>query len=287
MKKVLMIVNPISGNIDKFPIIKQVQHLLHQKVELCIFTTSGDGDIRLLELRIQEFGPDRLLVVGGDGTIKLAAEAGYKKKMEIGILPMGSANGLATDLDIPKSLEQALQVALGKNLMAVDIIEIADSIGLHISDIGINAELIANFSQNKIRGHFGYFLNTIPTLLRTKAPYKFSVSANNKTLHFKAIMVAIANSKKFGTGTIINPEGKINDGEIEIIIFKKLDIVNILKTIGGEVKLNSDFVEIIKTKEVTIKAERLVDFQIDGEHFGQTSNIYACVKPGAIKIAIP
>ncbi|NNE75574.1 MAG: hypothetical protein HKN31_00700 [Pricia sp.] len=78
----------------------------------------------------------------------------------------------------------------------------------------------------------------------------------------------------------------MNDGKFEVLVFKKLDLINILKTLKGEVELDSDFVDVVQTTEVDIEAEKPIDFQVDGEYYGRVQKLHAHIIPNAIKIAV-
>ncbi|HET8737361.1 MAG TPA: diacylglycerol kinase family protein, partial [Pricia sp.] len=271
IKKVLMVLNPVSGNTDKQPIVDTVQQYLPPKVKLTIYSTTGKEDITKLQKKMRTFEPDRILVVGGDGTVKMVAQACQDERCVLGIIPAGSANGLATDLEIPVDCKKALVIAMGDTVTKMDALRIEDAVGLHISDLGINAELVKNYSESAVRGRFGYFLNSLPTLWESNGPYRFSIAANGQHREVEAIMVAFANSKKFGTGALVNPTGEIDDGKFEVLIFKKLDVVEILKTLNEKMDLDTDFVEIISTTDVKVTTPKPVPFQIDGEPHGEVT----------------
>ena len=100
-------------------------------------------------------------------------------------------------------------------------------------------------------------------------------------------MLAIANAKKYGTGSTINPDGKYNDGKFEILIFKKFDIPQILKSFQEKVTLSKDFIEILPASSAIIRCIKKVPFQIDGEYRGEVMKVQAEISPNKIEIAIP
>lgn len=287
LKNILLVVNPISGDSDKELMIKKIRSKLSGTTKLEIFKTSGKKDKKKLSKLVENLKPDRILVVGGDGTVKLVAESLNGHKTTIGIVPAGSANGLASDLDLPLEIDEAIRVALGENARDLDVICINGELGLHISDFGLNAELIKSYEESSIRGKFGYALNSISTLYNSNMPYTFSVETDGKKKEHHAIMVAIANSRKFGTGAVVNPKGKMDDGKFEILIFKKFDILEILKTLQGEVEMSPDFVEIISTTSAKITTSLPIDFQIDGEYCDALKEVNAEILPKKLKIAVP
>lgn len=284
--KFLFIINPISGNEDKSHLLKQVKAKLREKDEIEIFKTSGKNDLKKLKTKLSETKFDRVLVAGGDGTIKLAAEAMGEDSLPMGILPAGSANGLANDLNLPLEAKNFIPIALYGKTRKIDAIHINDQLGLHISDFGLNAELIKEYESSSLRGKLGYALNSISTLFQSKGPYDFKIETKEETFHKKGIMLALANSKKFGTGSVVNPKGKIDDGIFEILLFKKLDLIEILKTLNEGSELSSDFIECFPVKEVTITTKKPVDFQIDGEYCNSLQEVKAQILPKKLEVAV-
>ena len=96
-------------------------------------------------------------MAGGDGTIQLVAEVLKEHHLPIGIIPAGSANGFAVNLKLPPNRIDQLDIALSNNLLEIDTLLVNDKICLHIADLGINAELIKNYENSKIRGKMGLF----------------------------------------------------------------------------------------------------------------------------------
>lgn len=283
-----MVVNPISGGIEKSDIIEEVEKQVKEKGdELKIYYTSGKEDKEALFSIIEDYAPQRILSVGGDGTIKLIAELLEDDSIPIGIFPAGSANGLAENLDLHGSDEYLTRVALGDKFKKLDSILINGELCLHISDIGLNAELIKNYQEGNIRGKLGYLLKSIPTLIKSDFPFQFDIVVDEKNISRQAVLIAIANAKKYGTGANINPNGKYDDGKFEILIFKEFNIPQILNTFRENADLDEDFIEIFSAKEARIISEKNIPFQIDGEYRGDIKDVVARISPVQIKIAIP
>ena len=286
-KKALLVVNPISGGIDKSETIDRLQARFDQEQrELSIYYTSGNNDKAQLKAIVKELQPERVLVAGGDGTMKLLAEILKGTSIPIGLFPAGSANGLAENLDLPSNLEELIDVALGNRFRELDCISVNEEICLHISDIGLNAELVKNYEEGRIRGKLGYFLQSIPTLIKSDFPFRFSFTIEGKVHHREGFLLAIANARRYGTGATINPIGKMDDGIFEILVFKKFDIPQILKTFQQDVELSEDFLEIFPAKEALIECEKELPFQVDGEYLGQVKKIVARISDLKLRIAV-
>ena len=97
----------------------------------------------------------------------------------------------------------------------------------------------------------------------------------------------MANAQKFGTGANVNPKGKMDDGWFEVLIFKKMDIVEILKTLYSDDEPNPEFVEIIKTQKALIKCNIDTALQIDGEFKGELKEVRAEIGDYKLAIAVP
>lgn len=288
MKKnghILLIVNPISGNTNKKRIIEMLESQL-SGIPVKKYETTGKKDGKKVRRLIKKYRPKRILIIGGDGTIKLVAENLKHHSAILGIIPAGSANGLARDLDIPTSPKRYVPIALGNKTREIDAISINDQFCLHISDFGLNAELIKKYEESNSRGKFGYFINSISTLYDTNMPYDFKVKANGKVKLGQGMMLAIANSRKYGTGVVINPNGIIDDGKFEILIFKKFDFFQFLNSLKGESEIPSRFVETIVTDKATITTKIPVDFQIDGEYRKAIKKVKAKILPQRLRIAV-
>lgn len=283
-----MVVNPISGAINKSEFINATRRFATKKnCKLYIYKTAGKNDIANIQSLYSIYKPERIIVAGGDGTIKMVAESMENEDVILGILPAGSANGLAKDLDLPTAYEENLEIAFGHNFIEIDIVSINDERSMHLSDIGLNAELIKNYENSTIRGKWGYALQALNTLLDAGEPFIATITANHKTIVCDARMIVIANSKKYGSGIIINPDGSMNDGKFELVILKNLDLIVLVKIISGNMPINSEDIEIISTHKATITTNIPVSFQMDGEYCGEKTKLTIEILPKQIKVAIP
>jgi YegS/Rv2252/BmrU family lipid kinase len=283
-----MVVNPVSGALDKSEFINEARNFAATKnLKLHIYNTSGVNDISNLRELYSVYKPERIIVAGGDGTIKMVTEALENEDVILGILPAGSANGLATDLNLPSVFEENLEIAFGDTYLDIDIVSINNEKSIHLSDLGLNAELIKNYESSYIRGKLGYALQALNTLIDLQEPFTATITTSNKTLICEARMIVIANSKKYGSGVTINPNGTMDDGKFELIILKNLDLIVLLKIITGNIPIHSGDVEIISTDKATVLTNVPVNFQMDGEYYGLKSQLDIEILPKMIKVAVP
>lgn len=287
-KPILFIVNPIAGNLNKEQLIIEVKKNIAKAGSECeIYKTCGKEDNAKISSLISEISPSRVIVAGGDGTIKLTAEILADFDLPLGIIPAGSANGLGFNLGLTiLPLSRQIEIALGNNFKKIDMLDINGEYCLHMSDFGVNAELIKNYHYSSIRGKFGYLLHSIPTLIQSKYPFEFEITTENASFKKKGILLAFANFGKYGTGANINPHGKPDDGIFEIIVFKEFDILEIFKTLRNEEHLDPEFAEIIQATHAKVRCNIPVAFQIDGEYIGEKEEIEVKIIPKKLKIAV-
>ncbi len=287
-KNVIMIVNPIAGDVDKSEMVAAAKTFAQRKkYNFILYETTGEDDCAKIKTLYHEHKPKRILIAGGDGTIKMVAEALQQHDVILGILPAGSANGLSVDLNLPDNLQENLSVAFADHFMEMDMVCINNKKSLHLSDIGLNAQLVKNYENSQTRGMLGYALQAINTLKEQDPPFNIKVEVDGKTVECEARMVVIANSQKYGTGVTINPNGLMNDGKFEIVILKNLDVMVFSKIITGNMPLDSGDVEILTAEKATIETNVPVHFQIDGEYVGEETRLDIHILHQQMKVAIP
>ena len=247
----------------------------------------NDPELEKLEKRIIESLPEKVIAVGGDGTVTMVAKIVAKTKSALGILPAGSANGMARELNIPVTPQEALEIIVNGEIKCCDAIKInGKDICLHLSDIGLNAQLIKYFDEGKVRGKMGYAKVMIKTLWH-KQKMQVIIHAQNKEIRRHAFMIVLANASKYGTGAVINPTGSLDDGAFEVVIVRRLALSELLKMLFRPQPFNPQKIETFSATSITLQTTRNVHFQIDGEYMGKIKNLKADILPDYINIVLP
>ncbi|MEO6637893.1 MAG: diacylglycerol kinase family protein [Ginsengibacter sp.] len=286
--KILFVLNPVSGGkrkIDWEPLIRKYFKERAEVIEF--FVLSAEREDGSLRYWFEKFKPDRVVAVGGDGTISLVAKELLGTAMTMGILPAGSANGMAKELEIPEDPEEAIDILVNGKVKCCDVIKINDKdICFHLADFGLNARLIKYFDESPLRGMWGYGRMVLKVLW-----YKKLVEANIKIdeqdeIHTKAFMIVIANASKYGTGAVVNPDGKVDDGKFEVVIMRKFSLNQLFKMFLSYRNFNPKKVEILKATKVTIKTKKNTHFQVDGEFKGKIDEVIAEIIPGQLNLVV-
>lgn len=275
-KEFLLIINPISGTVpDKSEMVAKIKNAIeNHHGRLKVWETSGKDDQEKILAMLKEEPVDAILVGGGDGTVKMVAEVTMDLDQRIGIIPMGSANGLATSLEII-GLEEAIEAVTHGEEMKMDAIRINGGLSLHLSDFGFNASLIKKFEDGGERGMLSYFKSSLAQLFDIQ-PYRFEISIDAKSEVIEAKMLVIANGNKYGTGALINPVGNINDGIFEIIALNPHGFEDIVRLSVAMFRGNlheMESVRIWSASKAVVRNLDQADFQIDGELLGKVDKV--------------
>ncbi len=286
--KYLFIVNPGSGRNNGETFKEVINDFFKDSGEAFeIYVLPHKFDTKQIKDHISKVGPEQVIAVGGDGTVTMLANILAGTEIPLGILPGGSANGMAKELGIPVNATEALHVIKEGYVKRCDLIKINEKeFCLHLSDLGLNAQLIKYFDEGKLRGKLGYGLVVLKTLWYKQ---KMRVIVRTKDTEVKryAFMVALANAKMYGTGAVINPGGIHDDGLFEVIIVRKLAFGALLRMLFKPGLFNPKNIEIIPCTSVEITTVRRTDFQIDGEYSGRLRSVTAIIHPGSVRIILP
>lgn len=287
-KKILFVINPISGGLDKKPLVNQIDNWSkEQQLKYELFKTSGENDLQKLKEALNTHNPDLVVAVGGDGTALLVGEAIMHTTRTMGILPAGSANGLAKHFDIPSNTKQALNALLDEKIVQADMLCFNDNQhALHISDLGLNARLVKHFSESENRGFLSYADGVLEELQGVET-FDMEILADGKTYTETGIMLAFANANRYGTGALLNKVGKIDDGKVELCILRHLDLGNIALHFLDFIDKHADYLKVIQCSKARIRLKQPITFQIDGELQPNATEVKVEVIPNCLNISIP
>jgi len=286
--KLLFVINPVSGGKVKTDWENSIREFFKERAHKPEFyLLTGKDDKISVQHHIETIKPDRVVAVGGDGTVKMLTELLKETSTPLGIIPAGSANGMAKELGIPLTIEEALHIILYGECKKIDVIKInEEEICIHLSDIGLNAMLVKYFERSKKRGMWGYG-KAIFRVLWEKQKMRVVIKTDDVTVRRKAYMVALANARKYGTGANINPDGNVADGKFEVVVVRKLNVFEIIKSIFTDRSFHPRRIEVFPTKNLELNIHRKAYFQVDGEFMGKITTIKARILPHIINIMTP
>lgn len=283
--KLLFIINPGSGS-GTAQFAKAIEAFFEQRNEVFeLYELPRRCSITDLKAIIKKAKADRVIAVGGDGTLKLVAECLLETNTPIGIIPAGSANGMAKELGIPLNLEEALALTVSGQPKKIHAVLINKELCIHLADIGFNAYLVKKFDELPARGMITY-AKALWHAFWNHRKMSVAFAIGEKLIRQKAAMVAIANAKQYGTGLQINPDGKLDDELFEVILVKKYAVMEILKIWLTKKPFNPKKIESFQVSSLQITTKHRVHFQIDGEYLGKINALEAKIIPQAINVLV-
>lgn len=283
--KFLVIINPGSGNGDIDYKAEIQQYFSENPHEFEIYNLPKNCSLDQIKAKITMAKPDRVIAVGGDGTIKLVAQCLLKSETPICIIPAGSANGMAKELGISLDVHEALDTAVNGHPKRIHAVEVNNELCIHLSDIGFNAYIIKKFDELQQRGMMGY-AKAAWHALWNHHKMEVNMTIAGEKIKSQASMVVIANATMYGTGVKINPDGKLDDDVFEVILVKNYSILEILKIRFTNIPFNPNSIETFKTDKLVIKSKHRAHFQVDGEYQGKVNTISAHIITDAIAVIV-
>ncbi len=288
--KTLFVINPKAGGTDHGENLAALQQLVKDRgIDSRFYYTTGNDDEKHISKEIDRFKPERVVAAGGDGTLQMVARILLPYELAMGILPLGSANGLATALGIPKDpLEAAEKLLNTTQIRKMDMLRFNDKhLCIHLSDIGVNALMVKKYEEADERGLLGYARYLLAAIQETPL-YHVTIRTPDETIHKEGFMMAFANAHKYGTGVQIS-EGSVSDGMFEICNVEKVSLDEAVKaglTILNVFVDNDMFSDVIQCREAEITVDQKAHFQIDGEYMGMTDHLKIEIVPGALNILV-
>jgi diacylglycerol kinase (ATP) len=287
-KKMLYVENPASGaGVDRNSIRSQLQEMLHDG-HFQVLKTTGEDDMGPLQDALQSQKWDAVIIGGGDGTINMVAGAAGELDIPMGVIPAGSANGLAACLGI-RSVDDAIKAIRKGTTTSLDALEINGQLCLHMADFGFNAGVVKRFSQGGERGMMAYFKSSLDEFLEMR-PYSFLVEIEGQAEEIEAKMLVIANGDRYGTGAVINPGGSLHDGKFEIIAMTPdgLDeMISLSVALFRETIRESPVVKTWSASQANISNPGGATFQVDGEVVPDTAAVKIRCLPQRYTFFVP
>ncbi|AKD56565.1 diacylglycerol/lipid kinase family protein [Spirosoma radiotolerans] len=211
---VLAIINPLSGTTTVAQKALLQDAFMRRAEELgfapeAIFTTHPSHATELAKAAVAR-GVNRVLAIGGDGTINETAQALRRSATALGIVPIGSGNGLARHLGIPLVPIKAIERALNGRPVVIDSGEINEHPFFCTAGLGFEAYVAHAFARQPVRG-LPTYIRTAFQAFRQYKPHAFNVDNQERTI----FSLTFANAGQFGNNAWMAPTANIADGRLE------------------------------------------------------------------------
>lgn len=296
-RRFIYFINPISGTKGKEAITSLIKEKTNaQHIPFEILPTNATGNYDYLVEKIKAENITDIIVCGGDGTVNQIGNALLTVTVNIGIIPMGSGNGLALAAKISKNAKKALAIIFKGKTALIDCFYINEKFSCMLCGLGFDAQVAHDFAKQKNRGLFTYIKQSIKNFIVAK-PYEFTLMVDGSRIKTAAFFISIANSNQYGNNFTIAPKASLQDGLLDIIIVNKMSKARMLWAVlkqlkVGEVRPYEDkkyhrtHVGYFQTAKLTIQNPGLAPLHIDGDPAETTTNFDIEIIPKAIRLLV-
>jgi diacylglycerol kinase (ATP) len=297
-RKIIYLINPISGTRKK----DLVRDLIIRKtraegIDFEILPSKADGSYDNLQSIIKKDAITDIVICGGDGTVNAVVNALKGIQVNIGIIPMGSGNGLAFAAKIPRQTGRALDVIFKGRTCLTDAFYVNEKFSCMLCGIGFDAEVAHKFAKQKTRGLQTYLLISTMKFFSSKA-YPFEIKLEDRIIRTDAYFISIANGNQFGNNVTIAPRASMSDGLLDIVIVKKMNKMilpfSVLLQVAGNNRLMEglEYIEekniiYLQTDKISILNPALAPMHIDGEPTDTSSAFTIRIIPECFKLIQP
>lgn len=267
-KKIVFVVNPISGTQGKKAILKWIEERLDQSIyDYSIVKTEYAGHATQIATEAVKEKVDIVVAIGGDGTINEIARALVHTDTALGIIPCGSGNGLARHLRIPMEPKAAIDVLNRGYQLCIDYGKINNIPFFCTCGVGFDAFVSLKFADSGKRGLLTYLENTLHESLTYK-PETYEIENEDGTVKYNAFMIACGNASQYGNNAYIAPQASLTDGLMDVTIlepFAVLDVPSLSFQLFNKTIDQNSRVKTMRAKK--IKIHRLNDgvMHFDGD----------------------
>lgn len=289
-RKILALINPISGTLNKDSLPKSIDKIIDsEKFETEIKYTEHANHAYELSKEAAANGYYGVLAIGGDGTVNEVASALCDTETALGIIPLGSGNGLARHLRIPLNIDKAISIINENHIENFDYCTANDRKFFCTCGLGFDAQVSSTFAKRGKRGPVGYFQSAISEYIKYRSQ-TYKITSSNGIITEKAFIIACGNASQYGNNAYITPNADMQDGEIDVTVMlpitpfdtAMLGLLLFSKHIDQDVNIIS-----FRTADLSIERESEGIMHLDGEPVNMPKTIEIKCHKGGLKIFVP
>ena len=267
-KRIVFVVNPISGTQGKKAILKWIDERLDRSIyDYSIVKTEYAGHASQIAAAAVQDKVDIVVAIGGDGTINEIARSLVHTETALGIIPCGSGNGLARHLRIPMEPKAAIDILNQDNRLCIDYGKINNIPFFCTCGVGFDAFVSLKFADSGKRGLLTYLENTFHESL-TYQPETYEIENEEGTVKYKAWMIACGNASQYGNNAYIAPQASLTDGLMDVTImepFTVLDVPSLSFQLFNKTIDQNSRVKTMRAKKIKIHRQKDGVMHFDGD----------------------
>ena len=291
--KTRFILNPRSGRNARRPrLAADIRTFIAaHRLDASLVSTNGPGHATVLARAALADGCDRVIAVGGDGTMNEIAQALLHAPAALGLVPCGSGNGLALHLRLPTDPRRALELAVDRSarIAAIDTGSANGHPFFNAMGTGFDAEISRRFNQLARRGLPAYARTGLAAFVRHRAQ-RVSIRADGCHHNFDTLLVAVANSDQYGNGARFAPGARVDDGQLDLVAIRPVNFLTALPLVarlflGGFDR--SSRVLHLRSARFVIERPATALIHTDGETHATAAAVEVRVHPRSLRLLLP
>ena len=289
-KKVCVIINPVSGTGGKASIPVKINSAFDpKKYDVIIRYTGYAGHATEIAKKAVKENFKYVIAAGGDGTVNEIARALVGTSCVLGIIPLGSGNGLARDLHISMNIDKAIETISEGDERKIDYGIANDEIFFCTCGVGFDAFVSERFADEKMRGPIGYVKNILESVIDFKSE-EYELTYDGKTIKERAFVVTCANASQYGNEAYIAPGADMEDGKMNVALIKPINAFEMPQTtiqlFTKSLHKNNKVIHFL-TSDLVIKRNRSGSMHIDGESIDAGKEITVKIIPKGLHVLAP
>ena len=288
-KKILFIINPISGNVNKVSTPEKIKKYLDsERFDYEIKETQYAGHATDLAREASRSGIDIAVAVGGDGTVNEVARGIIHTQTALGIIPCGSGNGLARHLFIPVNVKRSINILNQCEIHDLDYGVINGYPFFCTCGMGFDAFVSMKFAEAGKRGPITYVQKVLEESLNYK-PETYEIEDDTDKGSYKAFLISCANASQYGNNAYIAPQASMSDGLMDVIIMEPFDVLEapqIAIDMFSKTLDKSSKIKTFRTKNLHIRRSQPGVIHFDGDPVMTGADIDIHLEEKGIKIVV-
>ena len=290
-----VVYNPIKVSDDLREAIAQRATATGWDAAIWLATPADDPGPAITD-QVVSAGLDRVIAVGGDGTVRIVADRLAQSGIPMAVVPLGTANLLARNLDIPLSEAEAIEVAFGDHTRTIDLIKITvdDVPGEHfavIAGLGVDAMIMDETSPDlkDAIGTGAYFMAAAKALGRTPINMRITLD-DRRPRRRNAMICAIGNVGTLAGNLTLLPGARPDDGRLDVYVASPHRLTHWIRTLLRLITRrprSDDRVDQWQATHVEVRLDHPDPYQLDGDVMGDCRSLRAEVSPGALTVCVP
>ena len=286
-KRIVFVVNPISGTQGKKAILKWIDERLDQSIyDYSIVKTEYAGHATQIAANAVQEKVDVVVAIGGDGTINEIARSLVHTNTALGIIPCGSGNGLARHLRIPMEPKAAIDVLNRGHELCIDYGKINNIPFFCTCGVGFDAFISLKFADSGKRGLLTYLENTLYESL-TYQPETYEIENEEGTMKYKAWLIACGNASQYGNDAYIAPQASLTDGLMDVTImepFTVLDVPSLSFQLFNKTIDQNSRVKTMRAKKIKIHRVNDGVMHFDGDPLMAGKELEVEIVPAGLRV---